>query len=164
MNQLKALLLVSALISAHASAANIQKGNIEIDGSASLSRAYRHTSFTLNPSAQYFLADHLSLGADTFVNTYTGSPASYGIGPVGTLYFAVSDTVAPFFSLTPIFWSYNSWSGTYYSSTAKLGVKFFLTESVAFGPLVRFTHNYATHYWSDSSNNGALMAVFSIHL
>jgi len=155
-------LLASLLLGTHASAANIQQGNWEVGGALNLSRGSGETLFYVSPSAQYFMVDRFSLGFDAGWATQTHGTSFYSFGPVVTSYFLVQEALAPFVSLTPIEWN-RSGSLTYYTSTLKLGVKYFLTESVAVAPLLRFQRVHESDRIR-AANSGALQVLFSIHL
>lgn len=163
MKFLLALLLVAAPAFAEP---NIKEGNVEVNGSFNLSRSTSSgsgTYFNIQTIGQYFIKDHLSLGADISYYTYRRN-SSLAIGPAATLYFAVKENLAPYITLTPITWTNTSgYSHNLISSTVRAGVKFFLTDSVAFGPAVEYYHFWEQHGMR-SSGNISLLGVFSIHL
>ena len=154
--------VLSFLLTSQSFAANINSGNVEAGGAFDLTFGEGYTSFTLAPDLQYFFFDKFSAGLEGYVSTFTGTKATYGVGPKATLYFATSDTLAPYVSLTPI--NFNFYPGlTLKSTSVSSGVKFFLTESVAFGPAVGWTHRYKSGAYR-SRDTWSIFGVFSIHL
>ncbi len=161
---MKALILALWAFTGTAQAANIQRGNWEVGGGLSFSTYSSRESFSLYPEAQYFVLNYFSVGGELAYSTGSNISTYYSIGPVASLYFPVSETTVPFVSLAPATWNrYSSSKYTYWHATTKFGVKFFLTESVAFGPVVQWAHYYADSR-SNSGNSLSVLGVFAIHL
>jgi hypothetical protein len=166
------LLVLPALAAESEELMNIHKGNWEVQGSFDLnhsspSSSYgSYSSLSFGGAAGYFFADHFSVGIETWYGSTFGESAktsSTSVGPTLTYYFLTGDRSAPYFYISPLRVS----SGSYYPSNldtqARIGNKFFLTESVAFGPALQFEH----HWPRDNSrgfNEYALLGIFSIHL
>lgn len=144
-----------------AQAANVNEGNWEVGGGWDLSRSSGRTSFTVRADGQYFFADQLSAGLDTSYY-HSGAYDAYSLGPVVTKYVWADEKLFPYLSMLPIALN-KSGSYTYASSRARVGVKYFFTDSVAFGPAAEYTH-----YWESdrmrSSDAFSFLGLFSIHL
>ena len=117
--------------------ANIRKGNVAVGGDlgASYSTLGGSTVY-LNPSAEYFIADRVSVGG-TLTSTLSENYKSYGIGPSATYYFwnqgqwAASTGLAIRYSNSSSEYDRNS---SYWTGVARLGAGYFATPSVSFGP------------------------------
>ncbi len=165
-------ILLAIFSAASAEAANINKGNIEASGSFSLSKSsgwsggYENahsTSLFINGTGQYFFLDHFSAGLDASWATYSRG-SSVSLGPVATYYFLVKENIAPFLMLAPLSWSKHSGNSIGdLSSTIRLGAKFFLTDSLAFGPALQYQWVHASRGRSDFGNC-SFLGEFSIHL
>ena len=143
----------------------ISHGNWILGGSTSFSFASRGSSyFSLSPEAQYFLVDNVAAGLAGSLATSKGN-TSYFISPIATFHMSITEakTVVPYLSIKPLEYSNFSGGSGYYSSAARIGVKFFLTDSVAIGPAFE-----DRHYWPKngglSTDVGTLYGVFSIHI
>lgn len=166
---MKFLFALACLLSPAAFAADttvhIHQGDWEVGASSAtglsqtLSNGSR-TYFSLGSDAQYFFADEFSAGLEASIST--GGGTSYSAGPLLTKYFAVKDKMAPYVSLSPYSYIRYPW-GHYATSRARVGVKFFFNDFVAFGPALQFTHYYAGSYLGSSSNSLSLLGQFSIH-
>jgi hypothetical protein len=160
------LAVVLTLITTLAEAANINKGDWELGGSVSFSHLRGNdtssTTYRLSPTAQYFLADHFSAGLSLSFVDWTGGGSYFDVGPEFTRYFMVHEQMAPYFSLNPITWT-RIGGLSYFKSAAALGLKFFLTDSVAFGPEVEYTYLWKKNQVA-AFHNFALQGLFSIHL
>lgn len=145
-------------------AANINKGNLGIDGSLSLDRStssktYFYTSF----SGQYFLKDHFSLGGDLSFSTSSNSSSYLALGPRLSYYFYHQENVAHYVSLAPLTWGRPTSSRSSWSSSAAIGTKFFLTESVAVGPELEYWRLWSGRIYR-TSDSFRLLGEFSIFL
>lgn len=161
---MKKVFLLLLLVSGVAEAANIKKGNWEVSGSIAYSHYSDNDYFSVSPAAQYFFMDYFSFGLKSTYSAGSNAVTVYSLGPVASLYFPVSDSVAPYISVAPLVWSRYASSGrSYYRADVDVGVKFFLTDSVAFGPVVSWNHYYPSN-GGKSSNGIDVMGVFSIHL
>ncbi|MGZ3693044.1 MAG: hypothetical protein ACXWQO_02335 [Bdellovibrionota bacterium] len=158
-------LFTSLSAAAATTTANIHKGDLEVSGSMNLSADTKHFStayFNLDTTAQHFFADEFSAGLGASFYSYN-STTGISFGPILTKYLWVQDKIAPYVSLTPIYWSKFSRNKATYSTYGSVGVKFFITDSVAFGPALA-----AYHYWpkngGSSNTTLALLGMFAIHL
>lgn len=152
-----------------AGAANLNEGDMEIQGGFSVSnyespyywRDERRTSVSLSSGVQYFLVDQFSAGLDLSVER-AGGPRSlaWSLGPVATYYFLVQERFAPFVSLSPFRISKKESVPSTHRSTIRVGAKYFLTDSVAFGPALQYDRQWG---WSPR-NDFSLLGQFSIHL
>jgi hypothetical protein len=109
-------------------------------------------AFTMSPEVEYFVASNLAAGL-----------SGYFSAPEFTIHTKASDTVVPYLTIKPFEVGGGSTGSAYYSTAGRVGVKFFLTDSVAFGPAFE-----ERHYWPSggygSSNSGVFYGVFSIHI
>lgn len=155
-------LLVSAPAFALDTTARIHEGDWELGGSTSIYRSSHFTSFSLTTNAQLFVMDALSVGLE--VSYYTSrSYTSRSLGPVATYYFLVKDKIAPFVSAAPYSWTKATFGPSYYTGRGSVGVKYFLTDSVAFGPEAVLYQMWGTN-GRRSHTSGALQGTFAIHL
>lgn len=99
---------------------------------------YGGNSFNLFGGAQYFLADGLSAGLEFNLRRPMPRHGKMEIGPVITKYFLTSGRIAPYVSLSPITWSKEEGVKSYFTSGARLGAKFFITDSFAVGPAIEY--------------------------
>lgn len=155
------LFMLALLVSVSADAANINKGDWELGGSFNLSRTDRFRSSTywyLNGNAQYFFADHFSAGLDLSWSAASGGGPAIVIGPAATYYFLTQENMAPYVMLAPFNW--RSYGTSNYSSTLRVGTKFFFTESVSFGPALQIERFYRY----GGLNTIGFLGAFSIHL
>ena len=128
---------VPTMTSSEISPANIRKGNVAVGGDlgASYSTLGGSTVY-LNPSAEYFIADRVSVGG-TLTSTLSENYKSYGIGPSATYYFwnqnkwAASTGFAIRYSNSSSEYDRNS---SYWTGVARFGAGYFATPSVSFGP------------------------------
>ncbi len=148
--------------------ANVRKGNVAVGGDLGVSySSYDGSSVFLNPSAEYFIADRFSVGG-TLSFTFNSQYQSYGIGPSATYYFwnqgqwvasaglgvryaASRDDDAPYVR------EYSNWLGM-----AKLGLGFFATPAVSFGPQLTIYQDLASRY--SDSGWGSLLFQFNVYL
>lgn len=165
---MKALILIAALLAGPSlvQAANINQGNVEIGGVATVnhtrSRSLGTTSFQIGANAQYFLVDHISVGAELDY-AHASSFNIYSIAPAASFYFAVQDQMAPYVMVKPLELYDSSSARLNLSSGLRLGVKFFLTDSVAFGPALNYEHTWSTNRTS-TIDSFSLLGQFAIHL
>ncbi len=128
---------IPTMTSSETAPANIRKGNVAVGGDLGASYStFGGSAVYLNPSAEYFIADRLSVGG-TLTSTLSENYQSYGIGPSATYYFwsqnkwAASTGLAIRYSNSSS--EYDS-SSSYWTGMAKLGIGYFATPSVSFGP------------------------------
>jgi opacity protein-like surface antigen len=153
-----------------AQAGKINQGDWELGGGFNLTHTNRETSpATKNTSvfvygqAQYFFLDHLSAGLDAGYSRSGSAFDSTNIGPVVTKYLWVDDKLAPFASMLPIQWNHTRGLGGSFSSSARVGVKYFLTDSVAVGPAFDYSHEWGSDR-KPEANSFSFLGLFSIHL
>jgi len=158
------------LASAQAEAGKINQGDWELGGGFNLTHTSRKnavvpqsTTFFVYSQAQYFFVDHLSAGLDVGYSRSGSTSASTEIGPVVTKYIWVDDKLAPYVSMLPIQWSHTRALGSSFSSSARVGAKYFLTDSVAVGPAFDYSHNWGSDRRAES-NSFSFLGLFSIHL
>lgn len=168
------LLLVALFLIAPAAYAvpNLNAGDWELGGSFNLSRSSErspyfqstdHTRFTINLNAQYFVDDEYSLGLETGYSAAGGHSGVGYLGPVFTKYVWVDDKLAPYISMLPIRFTKAEGIPSDLSSTVRIGAKYFLTDSVAVGPAVDFTHDWGKDT-NPERNTWSFLGLFSIHL
>lgn len=167
------LLLVSFFSAALAQAEpNLNAGNWELGGSFNLSRTSERspyfvstdrTRFTVNLNVQAFVDDEFSVGLEAgYATAGRGTGVAY-LGPVATKYLWVDDKLAPYISMLPIRWTKAEGVPSDYSTTVRIGAKYFLTDSVAVGPAVDFTHDWGKDQ-NPERNTWSFLGLFSIHL
>lgn len=151
-------------LAAHASN-NINEGNWELGGSGTVlysTSGTDKTSLILSPQAQYFFLDKFSVGAETSFFK-SGSYNYFLAGPVFTKYFLVKDRVAPYVSLLPLSFMMSKGDSTTHISEARLGMKYFITDSVAFGPALSYKRVWGEGGYRSIDTLSALFQ-FSVHL
>ena len=149
--------------SAHAVTPRINQGDWILGGSLSLTAAsHSSTYFVGNAEAEYFVADRLATGLQ-YTYYATSGYSAYLAAPMATFHFRAGDIAVPYLSVMPFEFGRYTGSSAYYASAGRLGVKFFLTDSVAFGPAVDYQHIWARGVRS-ASDTFIFLAVFSIHL
>ncbi len=139
------------------SAANLNKGNIEVGGGFSWSQDNASGSsnayYSIEPRAEYFIADSFSVGGNL---SYAGQNGPYGysgfgMGPSASLYFYQQGGTAGYFAQSILFEKYSSIEKTYMRGATTLGVKFFAVPAVAFG--IGLTSGY------DMANTGVSSTI-----
>ena len=169
-----ALLLVAILFGAPLAKAepNLNAGDWELGGAFNLSRTSERspyfastdrTRFTLNLNAQNFVADEFSVGLEAGYSTAGSRSGVAYLGPVATKYLWVDDKLAPYISMLPIRWTKAEGVPADFSTTVRIGGKYFLTDSVAVGPAVDFTHDWGREQ-NPERNTWSFLGLFSIHL
>lgn len=150
----------------------IQQGDWEIGGgfnltNSSRSSAYsygsRSTYFSLSGAGQYFISDGLSIGLDAALATAGHRSTTVSAGPVATKYLFQKDRLAPYVSMAPIRWSKTEGLSGRLSSSVRVGAKYFLTDSVAFGPALDYEHQWESR-WHGDADEVSFLGLFSIHL
>ena len=164
---MKALLATALLLfSTQVYAANINQGNVEVDGAFQLSQTWvggnDSTYLDLSAAGQYFFVDRFSAGAELGY-AHSGGTDLWSLAPVGTFYFGVSNQLAPYVYVKPIELSDASYRDLNLSSAARFGVKFFLNDSIAFGPALQYDHVWGTNR-PNSANSVSLLGLFAMHL
>jgi hypothetical protein len=156
-----ALLLGSVAAFGAGDFGNIKTGNVEAGGSIALNVYRGNSSFSMSPSIEYFVEDHLSVGGQ-LVLLSSSDYNSFGFGPSATYYFLIQDRWAPFVNANIIF-SHNN-LGSDHSTDYEVGVgsRYFITPSVTFGPSLIYDLNTN----ASGSTNGylTLLGSFAIFL
>jgi len=151
----------------------IEQGKIKAGGGFDLSYG-ENQKLTLNisPTAEYFVTDRLSLGGTFSLAIPFGTGLSYySIGPSATFYFWKQERLAASFSESV---AYARLSGVGYPpvstgaliSTTKLGVEYFFTPSVSFGPAFQWRHAFTDVGDSllvPSQNTYSVVGQFSLY-
>ena len=146
---------------------NVNKGNWAVGGDfgAGYSTTYSQGSLYVNPTAEYFVIDRLSIGG-VIQSSFSSDYTNIGIGPSATWHYWQSDRWTATVGLSAVYsegnykkssFDYSSWTGT-----AKLGANYFITPSVSFGPFLSHQRNI-----KDFDPNGgftSLLFQFSIFL
>lgn len=163
------LLTLAFLLSSGAQAApRILQGDWEVGGSLNFTHASLSTSsassnvFAASAMGQHFFADEFSAGLELGLGATSGTTIVRA-GPVATKYLLTDDKLAPYVSMLPILVNTRTGDSAVYSSKLRVGAKYFLTDSVAFGPAAEYEHIWD----SDSAGSGnifSFLALFSIHL
>ena len=112
--------------------------------------------FNVSSGLQYFFADHFSAGLDVYLSAFNGEKAFISVAPVVTKYFLVGEKVAPYVSISPI--HFNLRGRNTLASSIKVGTKFFLNDSVSFGPALDYYKAWG------GGDRLSLQGLFSIHL
>jgi hypothetical protein len=127
-----------------------------------------NSTFELNfaVSPEYFVSDSLSLGLKTGVtyDSYNVGPSSsvWRLGPSATYYFAVLSRVAYYANFNAQY--HNSTSASHsYTANPGLGLNFFVTPSVAIGPVLEYSHRFGTGQMHDA-NTVDLSAYITVYL
>ena len=160
---------VPTMTSSEIAPANIRKGNVAVGGDlgASYSTLGGSTVY-LNPSAEYFIADRFSIGG-TLTSTLSDNYKSYGIGPSATYYFWNQNQWAASTGLAIRYSASNYEDGQYdsrntnWTGVAKLGVGYFATPSVSFGPQLTIYRDIRDGTTS-ASTWSTLLFQFNIYL
>lgn len=143
----------------------IKKGDVEANGSMTFSRDIKGGSSTLyfdtTLTGQYFLKDCFSAGLEGQFAKY-GSYLAASAAPIFTKYFWVKDDTAPYLSMLPIAFHFQSHTPTHYSTTLRPGVKFFLNDHIAIGPAVDYKH-FWSHDGYESRDQLSLLGTLSVH-
>ncbi|MGE0633949.1 MAG: hypothetical protein AB7O96_16160 [Pseudobdellovibrionaceae bacterium] len=116
---------------------NISRGHMQVGGGANLSYGSQSgTVLYVQPSFEYFIMDHISLGASidySASRTYTFS----GIGPSATWYFAEFNQWATFahqgFNFVRVKDENGTETSTTNSGVTGLGISHFFTPAISFG-------------------------------
>lgn len=150
--------------------ANINKGNIEIGGSFSISKNNNEssTNYYLAPSVEYFFVDNISIGGTLSLSGLSGGKStdysSYGIGPSASYYFFEQGTTAFYLSQSVTFnkWTNDGETSSLNVGNTSLGIKLFMVPQVAFG--IALSTSYAIDSTKDQYiNSTALGGSFSFY-
>lgn len=152
---------------------SIEEGRLKLGGGVDFTYGDRQKGvLSISPMAEYFVSDRLSLGGTFNLSQTFGEGLSYwSIGPSATYYFLKQDRWAAYFSQS-LTYSRVAGSGPdplhlgAFVSTSKLGVEYFLTRSVSFGPAFQWRHTFADLADSlrlPSQNTYSLVGQFSIY-
>lgn len=149
--------------------ANINRGNVLTGGSFSLTQTWYSATDTMNIGlgvpVQYFLIDRLALGGLVGLSHYRFGSTKYTdayVGPAATLYFWDAEHIATYAD-TFLAWDFLHRSDDQLALGFGMGVDYFVTPSVAFGPKVTYTHNFGMGDRADT-NTLRLAAAFRISL
>lgn len=149
----------------------LTKGTVEVGGSLGLGYGSSSGfSSTLNPRAEYFFSDSLSVGGSAAI--YSNSNENiYGLGPSFSYYFSKTAKTAAYAGASIQYNKSTFNDNDYLRYFATLGMKYFLTSSVAFGPELSYSTYSTTYtdtinsYTVQSSNTSLdLRFQFSIYL
>lgn len=151
------------LVPVDSQAANIKQGNMEVGGSTSYSTTTSSSYFRLSPTYQYFFMDHFSAGGTADLILGTGDYTYYSLGPTATWYVLAKDEFAPYIAVTPISWAKFRYTDAFYDTTVNVGLKYFLTDSVAVGPAVQWNHTYGRN-GGNGRDTTTFLGTFAIHL
>jgi hypothetical protein len=159
------------LAAAGAEGANLQRGNVEVEGlfnfnhSSRVTRytdSTRRTSFYAGAKVQYFFHDLFSAGLTGSFATSGVRPLYNSVGLSMTKYFSLRQSWAPYVGATPIMWVNATGTPSDYASSVRVGAKYFLTDSVAFGPALDYTR-----FWGrgalPSVNRVSFLGAFAVH-
>ena len=134
----------------------VTRGHWKVGGSFSYSNyGSGQWNASLTPSAEYFFIDRLSFGA-----AVSGSWASYGytstaISPSLTYYFLVQNQIGYYINQTANFTNSN-YGGVGTTFGTSVGMNYFFTPSVAFGPSLLWS------YGQNTTSSISLVGQFSI--
>jgi hypothetical protein len=154
---------------------NLHRGNVRVGGDISLtgvSFANGASSYNLvaNLPVQYFLFDGLTLGGavgwqtagSTATSGVSQSTTSFSVGAESAWYFWTYGRMAA--RVQPEIWVYFSDSRpTTWQAAGALGVEWFFTRSVSFGPGVLYAHTFQADAYP-SSDLYRFFVDFNIYL
>jgi hypothetical protein len=143
--------------------AAIRADGWQVSGSFSYLTSSTGSTFSVQPSTEYFVIDGLSIGGEVsyldreYADGQQGA-ATYGIGPSLTYYFLPQDVWSPF--IHQAFQYSHSTSGGDDSrlGTTSLGARFFLNDHVAVGMSAQ------SQYGSNMQNIFSIVGGFTIFL
>jgi hypothetical protein len=171
---IRLFLLLAFLTPAAEAAPRILHGDWQVGGSLNFS--YYDTevriggipnvkgALSVSGDGQYFFADGFSAGLELGFSA-RGDYRNFTVGPVVTKYIRVNDNLAPYISLLPILVDTNQGDlPPSYSTIARVGAKYFVTDSVAFGPALEYQRFWETDRRIPSLSIFRFLALFSIHL
>jgi len=163
--------MAAAMSTGAAFGANINRGNLEVEGMMNFnvsSEVTRYTDSTEKTNfygaahAQYFVRDWTSVGLEASVATAGVRPIYNSFGPAATQYFMVQDNIAPYIGVSPIVWVKAASTPADLATAARVGVKYFFTNELAFGPALDYTY-----FWGrdtlPSVSRLSLVATFAAH-
>lgn len=166
------MLFIANIANAATTSANINQGNVQVGGSISFSNTWptRGDSvavFNTDIPVEYFFVDNFSLGGSfglTHVSAGNLDYTVFSVGPSATYYFLVQDRLTPYAGASLLYTHNDTDDGdNYLQPSAKFGVNYFITPSVAIGPSVRYTHTFRDDNRVDF-NGVSIFANFSIYL
>ena len=147
---------------------NINKGNIQADGAASVSN-YAPTGQTssfivvVSPSVQYFVMNRVSIGGSLYFQHYSSGASwnALGIGPSATWHFwsegHLSASVSDGLTVNE-----NTNSRWYLNNSTGLGLNYFITPSVAIGPALVVSYQFSS-LDLPAALNTSVVVKFSIY-
>ena len=142
--------------------ANINKGNISVGGGLDLNyNTVSGTSFFVNPKAEYFIADNLSLGGSVSYTVF-GSAGYITFGPAISYYFWSQEKLATYVG-GDLLINGGANSTNNLTFDGNVGLNWFIVPTVAFGPALLFSHMF-TSPDSSATSNYYLLGTFSIFL
>ncbi len=129
---------------------NINKGNVAVAGSLGLAySSYTGAIYFLNPSAEYFVLNSFSVGG-TVQSTISKHSRSFGMGPSLSYYFWQNKKWASYIGAGALYTTVrtenisNQYTAVsqYWSANGTLGLNYFLTPSVSFGPVFNYDYTF----------------------
>ena len=175
----KLVIIVSSLmmfagVSANANDTSMQNtlaGNYQVGGNASwVKKSNTPSLFTVNPLAEYFLANGFSLGGTLNYTSDSDNNNTLGVGPSATWYLWQQERHAVYAGVGVMYdtsssGGSNSSTNNYWASDVKLGYNYFFTPSVALGPVYMWHHQYKNDSSSVANSDTQTVAVqFSMYL
>lgn len=167
-------LLMLAGLSANAADSSMQNtltGNYQVGGNASwVKKSNTPSLFTVNPLAEYFLVNGISLGGTLNYTSDSNNNNTFGVGPSATWYMwqqerhAVYGGVGIMYDTTSS-GGPNSNTTNFWASDLRIGYNYFFTPSLALGPVYMWHHQYNNDSSSVTSSDTQTAAVqFSMYL
>lgn len=162
------VLLVSSFAHAQTTDLPLTAGHAEISGSASWSNlgGSSYTALSLQPGAEYFVMNNLSLGGSlslTFAKygSYSDDSSTFkfrelDVLPSGKFYFWQDAGMAAFVA-QQLGWAFYQ-SGSDFTASTGLGISFFLNSKVAITPVLQ------ANYGQDQTGSLNLLGRISVFL
>lgn len=145
---------------------NLGKGHWTVGGNFGvLYSTYSSATYFVNPEAEYFATDRLSLGGTLNASTWS-SGSSIGLGPSFSYYVLKSDRWASSIGGSLVY-SRDNWGSStdrQWTANGRIGLEYFLTPSVSFGPRVQVSRVLNQSELGLPSTQTSALFQFSIHL
>lgn len=163
------ILLIVCFCVQQAKAMNINQGNWQLGGGISISRLplsdygsnSGETYVNSNADVQYFIREKIAVGSRISFTKYYGL-TEFTLDPEATFYFGVAEKLAPFVTLMPIGISKVESVDLHYSTGLLLGVRYFLSDTVAIAPMIEYRHFWNRYYIPNATTN--FVAMLTVHL
>jgi len=138
-------------------------GSLGFEHFGSTSTIDSYNQFKLSLNVKYFVVDHLALGLMANVTTHDAgsSDTVANLGPAATYFFWTQDRLAAFVTGNARFGLNDATLVSILEGA--VGIQYFFTQSVAFGPEFYFVHD-TSHHEVNNRNDYGLEFDFGIYL